>query len=342
MIKEFKEEKTKPTKFQTNIILQLQSRSISPLGVQKDRKGNTRLEIYLSAVTKLTVTVPQQTARSRPHSPTPDMDCCVPSHFNPWSSLHKKNWSGELRCPRNHHIPRWYHFAGFPAHVVPNPVPSVLYVFVKRIRSSCSPSSSQGGRVHFPLNSLSISINFQTAPYSQPPTPAVPDHAGLSEVGLQQPEATNQAVHERSGRAICLQQLLIWGRHQLGQGKGHQEAPVRFEKAKDLQIKRWAMNLLWIELFLGSTCRTQLLLCYQKPSKTIEIIKPSISAPQSSSRTKASCAASGGHAQTQWGPEACHMQLGYASLEFLAFWSSSQFSEAGTQKNQQPIRWSSD
>lgn len=32
-----------------------------------------------------------------------------------------------------------------------------------------------------------------------------------------------------------------------------------------------------------------------------------MSAPQSSSRTKASCAASGGHAQTQWGPEACHM-----------------------------------
>ena len=55
-----------------------------------------------------------------------------------------------------------------------------------------------------------------------------------------------------------------------------------------------------------------------------------MSAPQSSSRTKASCAVSGGHAQTQWGPEACHMQLGYASLEFLAFWSSSQFSEAGT------------
>ena len=79
MIKEFKEEKTKPTNFQTNIILQLQSRSISPLGVQKDRKSNTRLEIYLSAVTKLTVTVPQQTARSRPHSPTPDMDCVCPA-----------------------------------------------------------------------------------------------------------------------------------------------------------------------------------------------------------------------------------------------------------------------
>lgn len=86
-------------------------------------------------------------------------------------------------------------------------------------------------------------MNFQTAPYSQPPTPAVPD-AGLSQVGLQNAEATNQAVHEGSGCAICLQQLLIWGRHQLGRGKGHPEAPVKVSKSQRLANQEMSDELI--------------------------------------------------------------------------------------------------